>query len=116
MARGKRGEGPNKMQLVRDAIAALGPKAKPKEIQAKVLEASGVAMSTGMISSYKSTLNKPKKGAGRKPGRPAKDPGAAAPVAIAKSGPGIADDIALIRKLIGRLGAKQVSQLIDVLQ
>ncbi len=115
MARGKRGEGPNKMQLVRDAIAALGPKAKPKEIQAKVLEASGVAMSTGMISSYKSMLNKPKKGKGRKPGRPAKDP-AAAPVAAAKSGANIADDIVLIRKLIGRLGAKQVSQLIDVLQ
>ncbi len=114
MARGKRGEGPNKMQLVRDAIAALGPKAKPKEIQAKVQEAGGILMSTGMISSYKSLLGKPKKGKGRKPGRPAKDP--AAPAAVAKAGGNIADDIVLIRKLIGRLGAKQVSDLIDVLK
>jgi hypothetical protein len=115
MARGKRGDGPNKMQLVRDAIAALGPKAKPKEIQAKVQEAGGILMSTGMISSYKSLLGKPKKGKGRKPGRPAKDPAAAAS-SPTKSGSNIADDIVLIRKLIGRLGAKQVSDLIDVLK
>ncbi|MBL8867665.1 MAG: hypothetical protein JNK93_19075 [Planctomycetia bacterium] len=114
MARGKRGEGPNKMQLVRDAIAALGPKAKPKEIQAKVQELGGIVMGTGMISSYKSLLSKPKKGKGRKPGRPAKD--ASAPSAVAKTGANIADDIVLIRKLIGRLGAKQVSDLVDVLK
>jgi hypothetical protein len=113
MARGKRGEGPNKMQLVRDALAELGPKAKPKAIQAKVQEASGILLSTTMISSYKSNISKPKKGKGRKPGRPAKSEATAnAP----KTGASIADDIVLIRKLIGRLGARQVSDLIDVLK
>jgi hypothetical protein len=115
MARGKSGEGPSKMQLVRDAIAELGPKAKPKEIQAKVQEAGGILMGTGMISSYKSLLGKPKKGKGRKPGRPAKDP-SAAPSTPSKSGSNITEDIVLIRKLIGRLGAKQVSDLIDALK
>lgn len=112
MARGKRGDGPNKMQLVRDALTALGPNAKPKAIQAKVQEASGLLMSPAMISSYKSLISKSKKGKIGKPGRPPKDSSAA----VSMNGGNIADDIILIRKLIGRLGAKQVSDLIDVLK
>lgn len=116
MARGKRGEGPNKAQLVRDAVAALGPKAKPKEIQKHVQEASGVVMSTGMISSYKSNMKKAKKGKGRKPGRPAKAATESTGGGGAKAASSIADDVVLIRKLIGRLGAKQLSDLVDVLR
>lgn len=115
MARGKSGDGPNKMQLVRDALDALGPKAKPLEIQAKVLELGGIEISTAMISSYKSMIMKGSgnKSEGRKAGRPAGSKAGAAGSADIAS---IADDIILIRKLINRLGAKQVNELVDVLK
>ncbi len=111
MAREKGGVAPNKMQLVRDAIAALGPKAKPKELQAKIQETGGVAMSTAMISSYKSHIKNAKKG--KAAGRPA----AIAKVApaIAKPVASIADDVVLIRKSIARLGAKNMNALVEVL-
>ena len=99
------------MQLVRDAIAALGPKAKPKELQAKIQEAGGVAMSTAMISSYKSHLKSAKQGkADSRPTATAK----VAP-ATAKPGASIADDVVLIRKLIAWLGAKDMNALVEVL-
>lgn len=110
MARTKGGDAPNKMQLVRDAIAALGPKAKPKELQAKIQEAGGVAMSTAMISSYKSHLKNAKKG--KVTSRPAAAPKVAP--ATAKPATSIADDVVLIRKLIARLGAKEMNALVEV--
>ncbi len=97
------------MQLLRDALEALGPSAKPKEIQAKIHEASGLTMSTAMISSYKTLLKKSGKTKANKPGRPSK-------VASAPGSANITDDIVLIRKLINRLGAKQMSDLIEVLK
>lgn len=109
MARGKGGDAPNKMQLVRDAIAALGPKTKPKELQAKIQEVGGVAMSTAMISSYKSHLKNAKKG------KAASRPAAVAKVATANPVGSIADDVVLIRKLIARLGAKDMNALVEVL-
>lgn len=116
MARGKSADGTNKMQLVRDALASLGPKAKPKEIQKSIQDASGVLLATSMISSYKSMINKPKKGSSRKPGRPSKSSAMSAGSSSAKASANIADDVILIRKLIGRLGAKQLSDLVDVLK
>ncbi|QEL14586.1 hypothetical protein [Limnoglobus roseus] len=111
MASGKRGEGPNKMQLVRDAMEALGPKAKPVEIQKHIKDASNEDMNTQMISTYKSMIKKGPKGAKAKtPGRPAKAG------ATPKGEPmNIADDVILLRKLVTRLGARQIHQLIDVL-
>ena len=49
MAKAKRGEGPNKMALVRDAMEALGADAKPKAIADHVKNASGVDIPTAMI-------------------------------------------------------------------
>ena len=111
MARGKAGDGPNKAQLVRDAIAALGPKAKPLDIQKEIKDKAGVDISTQMISSYKSNEKKVKKGGkGRGPGRPAKS--------TAPAGTGnkldIADDLIALRVLVKRLGATQLHKLIDV--
>lgn len=110
MARGKRGEGPNKAQLVRDAVAVLGADAKPLAIQKEIKEKAGVDMSTQMISTYKSMMAK-KGGKARK----AKAGGRAAKEDRVPGKVNIADDIVLIRKLVGRLGATQVHQLIDVL-
>lgn len=109
MARGKRGDGPNKAQLVRDAMAVLGGAAKPLAIQKEIKDKSGVDMSTQMISTYKS--NMAKKGKGKKAkaaGRPAKEDRPAGKM-------NIADDLIMLRKLVGRLGATQLHQLIDVL-
>ncbi len=112
MARGKRGEGPNKMQLVRDAMEALGPKAKPVEIQKEIKDKHSVDMNTQMISTYKSMIKKPPKaGKARGPGRPAK----AAPAEKSGERMNIADDVILLRTLVSRLGARQMHQLIDVL-
>ena len=111
MARGKKGEGPSKMQLVRDAMAALGPSAKPVAIQKQIKEAANVDLSTQMISTYKSMAKKPKKG--RKPGNPVGRPPKAA---AAPSGGGTStEDVAMLRKLVSRLGVGHVHQLVDVL-
>jgi ribosomal protein L19E len=110
MARGKKGDGPNKMQLVREAIAELGAKAKPLAIQQLIKEKHNHEIGTQMISSYKSMLNKPK-GRGRKPGRPA---ASAAPAGTGGKGDWT-DDVVTLRKLVDRLGATQLHKLIDVL-
>lgn len=89
----------------------LGPKSKPKALQAKIQQDSGVAMSTVIISSYKSYLKNAKKG------KAASRPATTAKVAPASAMPGasIADDVVLIRKLIARLGAQEMNALVEVL-
>lgn len=102
----KKGErGPNKMQLVRDALAALGSDAKPLAIQEWIKKESGVEMAPQMISSYKSNLGKKgkkKKGAGR-------------PAKAAAKGGDILGDIATVKSLLGTHGRANLIKLIDAL-
>lgn len=111
MAKSKRGDGPNKMQLVRDALAELGGKAKPKAIQEWVKEKSGVLMSTTMISSYKTSISKSgKRGRkrGRGPGRPAAAAGGA--------GKSVSlNDLNAVKTLIDRVGVTKLGDLIKLL-
>ena len=109
MAKSKRGEGPNKMGLVREAISALGSNPKPKAIAEHVKMASGVDISPAMISSYKSMIMK--KGKKRKgPGRPPK-------AASMGGGHGSVsfDDVIAVKSLVNRFGPTKLSDLIKVL-
>lgn len=106
--------GVNKMQLVRDAMAALGPKCKPLEIQQHVKENGKIDMSTTMISSYKSLIKSAAKKEARKRGRPAGKP-VAIPATDGNGNDGVVDDVIAVRSLISRMGAKQLSKLVDAL-
>lgn len=112
MARTKKGEGPNKMALVREAIAALGPNAKPKAMHDHIL-AGGVDIPTGMISSYKSMILKKGGKKKRGPGRPPKS--ASAPVAKGSGGSVSIDDLAAIKSLVSKMGASKLSDFIKLL-
>ena len=86
--------GASKMDLVRQALADL-PDGSPKELQAHIKQHAGVDMKTLMISSYKSQLRR--KGAD----------GADASIAL--------NDLTAIQRLIEKVGAPQLQQLIKVL-
>src|SRR6516165_5205626 len=57
----------NKAEAIRRALAKLGKKAMPAEIQSFIKSNFGVEMTTPLISVYKSKLNKTKGKPGRKP-------------------------------------------------
>jgi hypothetical protein len=94
-------------------MAALGSDAKPLAIQAYLKKNFKIAMSTTVISSYKTTIAnqaKKKRGAtgGRKP--------ASAQAAATRTGEGISlEDIAAVKRLCDRMGAEKVRQLAQVL-
>jgi hypothetical protein len=116
MARQATSEGRvTKMEAVRQAVAKLGPDAKPVEILAFIKETYGLEMSTEMAYNYKSTALKQARGGkkrGRKPGRKAAAP------ANGRKGrrAGITfEDIQAVKALTDRIGADKVRQLAEVL-
>jgi hypothetical protein len=111
MAKSKRGEGPNKMGLVREAIAALGANPKPKAIHEHVKAASGVDIPPAMISSYKSMILKKGKKKKRGPGRPPKS----ASMGGSSHGSVSFDDVIAVKGLVNRFGASKLSDLIKLL-
>ncbi len=111
MARGKSDGGVTKVEMVRTALEELGAKAKPMAIHEFVKSKYNVDLSKIIISNYKSTMKKK----GKRRGRPAGSKNAA-PVAASAGGKGIRlEDLAAVRGLVGRLGAGQLRQLVDVL-
>lgn len=108
MARTKRGEGPSKMTLVRDAIEALGGNPKPKVIHEHI-KASGVDIPTGMISSYKSMIRKRGKKKGRGPGRPPKSGNGGGSNSVSF------DDVIAVKALVNKFGASKLSDLVKLL-
>ena len=106
MAKPKKEHGiPSKMQLVRNAIAALGADAKPLAIQNHVKEAGGIDLPPGMISSYKSMIQK-------KDGMPSKRS-----TSGSSSGGGSfkIEDLERIQALINSVGAPQLLKLVHAL-
>ena len=96
MPRGKpSSDGVNKMDLVRQAMAAL-PDGSPKQLQDHIKKQNGVDLKTTMISSYKSQLR-----------RKGSDVGPDATVGVR--------DLTALQGLIGRVGAPQLQQLIKLL-
>ena len=106
MAKPKKEHGiPSKMQLVRNAMAALGADAKPLAIQNHVKEAGGIDLPPGMISSYKSMIQK-------KDGMPSKRS-----TSGGSSGGGSfkIEDLERIQALINSVGAPQLLKLVHAL-
>jgi hypothetical protein len=112
----------SKTQAVREALRDLGRDAMPTTIWAHVMKRYNLDMSLNHISNIKSTLNKnaPKRG------RPKKDKGSIAVVAVVESSKpapsngkraGAAvdfKDIEVTKELAQRVGVKQLHALIDL--
>ena len=106
MARAKSDGGVTSWDMVKNAMEELGKKAKPQALQDHIQTKHNKLLSKSLISNYKSTMKK-KRVFGKKRGRP---PGAA----VGAKGIQM-NDLAAVRGLVGRLGATQVRQLVDVL-
>src|SRR5262245_34854582 len=108
-----------KNEAVRQALAALGPDAKPMQMQPFIKEQFGIEMSTDHISTAKGEIlrkQKAKKKPGPKPRaeqpapeRPKKQPARAAANGISLQ------DIEAVQGLVGRVGPDQLKGLIDLL-
>ena len=102
----------NKAEAIRRALAKLGKKAMPAEIQDYIRVNFGVEMPTKLISVYKSQLVK-KKG---KPGRKPKEAGAvgeAAPKPVAQGGVTF-KDMRLVKEISNRLGPARMRELVEL--
>ncbi|MCS7021336.1 MAG: hypothetical protein NZU63_05875 [Gemmataceae bacterium] len=84
----------SQMQMVRLAMQAKGPEAKPAELQEYILQEFHHELPTNLISNYKSQIKRQSGGGRRLPQ---------------------IEDLETVRNLIKRLGADQVKRLVDVL-
>jgi len=103
----------NKAESIRCALAKLGRKGKPTEIQGFIQTNFGVEMTTTVISVYKSKLTK-KKG---KPGRKPKVVGAtaeAAPKPAAHGGVTF-KDLRSVKEISDRLGPTRMKELVELM-
>src|SRR6516164_9207841 len=103
----------NKAEAIRRALAKLGKKAMPAEIQDFIKTNFGVEMTTQVISVYKSKLLK-KKG---KPGRKPKEAGAvgeAAPKPVAHGGVSF-KDMRTVKEIRNRLGPARMRELVALM-
>jgi len=101
--------GETQADMVRAALAELGPRAKPQAIQDHIKEKFGREVTKGIISNYKSTMKKK----GLIPGR--RGPGRPRTVVAAAGGTVRMDDLEAVRGLVTRIGADQVVRLAKVL-
>ena len=103
----------NKMEAIRRALAKLGNKAMPTEIQDFIKTNFGVEMTTKVISVYKSKLVK-KKG---KPGRKPKVVGATAEPAPQRAMHEAVSfkDLRIVKEIRTRLGPARMSELVALL-
>ena len=102
----------NKAEAVRRALAKLGKKALPGEIQDFIKTHYGVEMTTKVISVYKSKLVK-KKG---KPGPKPKEAGAvgeAAPKTVTHGGVSF-KDLRTVKEISDRLGPVRMRELVEL--
>lgn len=105
------GGGETQADMVRAALAELGPRAKPQAIQDFIKEKFGREVTKGIISNYKSTMKKK----GLIPGGARRGPGRPRAVAAASGGTVRLDDLEAVRGLVTRIGAEQVLRLVKVL-
>jgi hypothetical protein len=100
----------NKAEAIRRALAKLGKKAKPAEIQDYIRVNFGVEMTTTVISVYKSKLTK-KKG---KPGRKPKEDGAVGEVAPKPAAHEAVSfkDMRTVKEISNRLGPARMRELV----
>lgn len=98
------GEGPSRMQMVRDGLGELGSDAKPQELHAHIKAKHNVDVPKQIISSYKSLINKQSNGGG---GRGRKGGG---------SGALRVEDFETVRGLVSRLGSATVRRLVAAVE
>jgi hypothetical protein len=106
----------NKTEAVRRALAKLGKKAMPADIQALVKDSFRVEMTTQLISVYKYKLVK-KSGRKGKLGRKPKEVGAIIEPAPKRSMNGGVTfrDLRLFKEISDRLGPARVRELVELM-
>lgn len=106
----------NKAEAIRRALASLGNKAMPAEIQDFIKTNFGVEMTTPLISVYKSKLTK-KKGKKGKPGRKPKVVGATAEAALNSAAhAGVTfKDLRTVKEISDRLGPARMRVLLELM-
>jgi len=118
-ATGSNGKAISKMEAMRQTLGTLGKDAKPKDIDGHLKSTFGITMSSAMISNYKGlALKGGKKKRGRKPGQKAASASAPASTASTSSHGRSSysiHDIRAVQELAGRLGAKKLKELAEVL-
>jgi hypothetical protein len=103
----------NKTEAVRRALAKLGNKAMPAEIQSFIKSNFGVKMTTPLISVYKSKLTKKQGQPGRKPklveatAEPAPKPAAHGGVSF--------KDLRTVKEISDRLGLARMRELVALM-
>jgi hypothetical protein len=114
MPRGKKSGRINKMECMRQALAALGSDAAPKEIEDYLKREFNLVMGRKMISTYKGSVNK--KAGQQSALMRAPALAAAAPTAgRAARGNGSKDDARAVKELADRIGPDEVRDWLDVL-
>ena len=105
----------NKMEAVRRAMDSEGYDASPLAIQKFIKQNFDVDMSANMISSYKSTLRAKKGLAGRrkKRGRPRKSVSESASPAVTGHDAVPWKDLRTIKDIVGRIGKKNMRELVE---
>ena len=102
----------NKTEAVRRALAKLGKKALPAEIQDFIKTNFGIEMTTKVISVYKSNLNKTK----GKPGRKPKAVQATAEAAPKPPEGGVTfQDLRAVKEITNRLGPARMRELVELM-
>jgi hypothetical protein len=102
----------NKAEAIRRALAKLGKKAMPAEIQSFIKSNFGVEMTTPLISVYKSKLNKTK----GKPGRKPKAVQATAETAPKSSEGGVTfKDLRALKDITNRIGPARMKELVGLM-
>jgi len=104
----------NKMDCVRQALANLGHDATTKELQDFLKKTFNLDMDAKMLSSYKGSILKKAAGPSALIRQPAPTP--PTPLkAVATNGGISVEDIRAVKELVGRIGADNVRELVDVL-
>ena len=103
----------NKAEAIRRALAKLGNKAMPAEIQGFIKTNSDVEMTTKVISVYKSQLVKKKGEPGRKP-KEAGAVGEAAPKPVTHGGVTF-KDMRTVKEMSDRLGPARMRELVALM-
>ena len=102
----------NKAEAIRRALAKLGKKAMPAEIQDFIKTNFGVEMPTKVISVYKSKF--------KKKGRPGRKPKALQATAETASKPAAQDgvtfkDLRTVKDITNRLGPARMRELVELM-
>jgi len=106
----------SKMGAVREALSALGKSAYPIKIQQYVKEKHNISMSTAHISNYKTYILRRRKKLKAAAKSAAQKPEGGHTIALNGKVSKISiNDIEAAKLLVGRVGAKSLKALIDLL-